>query len=91
MPMPISRLYQAFMLDIIIFTHLQRQYSVIEDKNKKVAGDFATFFLTFRTSEQNTYCQHRIKLIASFAPTYESCRRLSIWFLFANLRAKPRN
>ncbi|TVZ49760.1 hypothetical protein JM82_0195 [Olleya sp. Hel_I_94] len=64
--MPISRLYQAFMLDIIIFTHLQRQYSVIEDKNKKVAGDFATF-LTFRTSEQNTYCQHRIKLIAGFS------------------------
>jgi hypothetical protein len=44
------------MLDIIIFTHLQRQYSVIEDNNKKVAGDFATF-LIFRTSEQNTYCQ----------------------------------
>ena len=58
--MPISRLYQAFMLDIIIFTHLQRQYSVIEDKNKKVAGDFATFFLTFRTSEQNTYCQQLV-------------------------------
>ncbi len=58
--MPISRLYQAFMLDIIIFTHLQRQQSLVKEvKNKKVAGDFATF-LTFRTSEQNTYCQHRI-------------------------------
>jgi hypothetical protein len=43
--MPISKLCSAFMLDIIIFTHLQRQYSVIEDKNKKVAGDIATFFI----------------------------------------------
>jgi hypothetical protein len=33
------------MLDVIIFTHLQRQYSVTEDKNKKVAGDFATFLI----------------------------------------------
>jgi hypothetical protein len=40
------------MLDIIIFTHLQRQYSVIEVNNKKVAGDFAAFLFLLQINEK---------------------------------------
>ena len=41
--MPIPRSYLLFIVDKIIYTHLQRQYSVTEDKYKKVAGDLLPF------------------------------------------------
>ena len=78
MPMPIPRSLLLFDRMMIKITHLQRQYSVKEDKNKKGSWGFAAFF---------NKTPYRYKHISnSYKPTHKP--KLSKECNFANIFSK---